>query len=541
MKILEKILILFKEFLMRNNSFWLIITISLVGLFSELAVAFLIGNLFVTTPNKYLPSILFDQKSKMIAACLFLGVRVFSAWNSTILLAKLQRSLHYLFSITLFKSITTDIRLSEIYKKGVGYYISLAGDECFKMSSAVISVINLIILTLSIFIYCLLLLKTSAVGLIAFASFCIISLLLGFRSIIKIKRLGHVQTELGREASNTFLDGIKNLKSLKCFSSEGYINDLYSKQLEHYSSILYQGDYLSAAIKNIPTIFLVFSFLLIVIFSKISTGSGFLIVGITFFRLLPITGNLYSTALRIISEIKSVEDLLPFLQKKDKVTGESTFKTIERVDNIRLSNLTVYHVDKLILSNINLNFSKNKIYGIKGKSGIGKSSVFDVLLGFNTDFTGEIFINDIIFTKNDILSLKSKIHLVEQKVPIFCDTIAENILLGRSGYQENLQPVLESCLLQDLVLDKGVDHKLYFNGSDLSGGQMQRIGLARGLVGNPDVLILDETLTGIDTVSKKIIVNNLGKLFENKILILISHDEDILNKCDVVYEFNDFL
>lgn len=540
MKVLEKIVILFKEFLFKNSIFWLVITVSTVGLLSELAVAFLIGNLFVSTPSQYLPSFLVDQKSKMIVACFFLGIRVFASWNSTILLAKLQRSLHNSFATTLFQSITTDIRLSEIYKKGVGYYISLAGDECFKMSAAVVSVINLIILSLSILIYCLLLLKTSPVGLIAFVSFCIVSLLLGFRSIIKIKWLGHEQVAQSREASNTFLDGIKNLKSLKCFSSEAYINDLYSKQLGNYSRILYQTDYLSAAIKNIPTIFLVLSFFLIVVFSKISSGASFVIVGITFFRLLPITGNIYSTILRVVSEIKSVEDLLPFLQKKKNV-DEKVSKFIESVDNIRMKNLSVYHGDKLVLSNINLNFIKNNIYGIKGRSGIGKSSAFDVLLGFNTDFTGEIIINDTIFTKNDILSLKSKIHLVEQKVPIFCDTIEENILLGRSDYQKNLKVVLESCLLQELVRDKGIAHKLYFNGSDLSGGQMQRIGLARGLIASPDVLILDETLTGVDTVSKEIIMNNLRKIFENKILILISHDEDILSKCDTVYDFNNFL
>ena len=193
-----------------------------------------------------------------------------------------------------------------------------------------------------------------------------------------------------------------------------------------------------------------------------------------------------------------------------------------------------------ILKNLNFNIKKGEFIGIKGESGSGKSTFLNLLLTLIKSDTGTFLINSKKFSANkidevDLLNFKNKILYASQEPLIINETIKKNIILEKKFDSKLFNYVTKEAKI-DFYKNRSQD-KIGERGIKLSGGQKQKILIARALYHKKDLIILDETTNSLDLRSENIILSNLSKIKKNKMILIVSHKNNSFSLCDKVYEF----
>ena len=184
------------------------------------------------------------------------------------------------------------------------------------------------------------------------------------------------------------------------------------------------------------------------------------------------------------------------------------------------------------LNNVSLKINKNQIYGLLGSNGAGKTTLLHILMGLVDPSKGEVKIFEKSITKYSKL-LKSKIAIVPQKISLYDNlTIYDNLYFFGKAYGFKKDKILERIeyLSKNLRL-RNLKKKI----NELSGGYQRRVSLAIGLIGDPEILILDEALVGIDLETKNIVLDLLKNFKKNRTIIITTHDiQSAENFCDSI-------
>lgn len=208
-------------------------------------------------------------------------------------------------------------------------------------------------------------------------------------------------------------------------------------------------------------------------------------------------------------------------------------------NKISFQDVSFSYPGKPVLSHLNMEFMKGKKYALVGPSGCGKSTLFHLILGHFQDYTGNIYFDQTNARDIDPDSLNRRIAYIEQDVYLFNTTIRDNITLGNSFTEEQIEKALKnSALLNDLPsLPDGLETAVGENGSNLSGGQKQRVAIARALIHNRSILLVDEGTSALDQQNADIVEQSLTGN-PDLTLILISHhlSEEGKKRFDKVYE-----
>ena len=224
------------------------------------------------------------------------------------------------------------------------------------------------------------------------------------------------------------------------------------------------------------------------------------------------------------------EDIEHMIKKNNNITKEE--KVITNVDSIFLKEISLIKDDKEILKDINLDIQKGSKIALVGPSGSGKTSLISILSGFNKQSSGEIFINNEVVSLNSN-SWTSKISYISQFPYIFPDTIKNNILFYEKDIvsDERLKEVCKLVGLDKFIeeLPNGYDTFIGEAGNELSGGQAQRIAIARALISNREIIILDEPTSHLDIETEFEIKEKLLQLFEGRTVIIATHRLHWLN------------
>lgn len=215
-------------------------------------------------------------------------------------------------------------------------------------------------------------------------------------------------------------------------------------------------------------------------------------------------------------------------------TDEEEGIIVKSIDKISFKNITYSYNDNKILDHVSFDINKGDYMLIEGRSGKGKSTLFKLLNKELELKEGNIYINDKDIKTIKNKSIKNKICYVSQNEYLFNDTIKNNILMYKNVKKKELDKVLRITMLDKVlkVRNISIDYLLEENGHNLSGGERQKILLARTLLRNTDFIILDETMNEIDIESERKIIENI-KAEYNKTLVLISHRKsnmDLFNK-----------
>ena len=266
------------------------------------------------------------------------------------------------------------------------------------------------------------------------------------------------------------------------------------------------------------------------------------------FRMLP-SSNKILLSLQKIKYSKSAIELI-----YEEIKNDYNEKLAEKTDlsfnfkKLSLKNLSFKYesANKFLFKDISLDISKGKIYGITGLTGSGKTTLADIIMCLNNKVDGKILLNDSLNLNEYKNSWQKLIGYVPQNIYLLDDTIKNNIAFGEFSNDIDEATLLKSIKLAKLEklinnLEKGYDTNIGENGSKLSGGQIQRVGIARALYANPQVLILDEITSSLDVNTEEEIIDVIKNLKGEKTIILITHRLNMLKICDDVFELNNGL
>ena len=239
---------------------------------------------------------------------------------------------------------------------------------------------------------------------------------------------------------------------------------------------------------------------------------------------------------RLIPQIKSTR---PILQKIENlaqrpVPSQTALPTLAFNKRLTLSHVSVTLNDKTILDDISLTLIKNKKYLIIGPSGSGKSTLANILAGFISDFKGDMRVDEQVVTTSD--QMYDLVAYVNQSPYLFNTTVLQNIVMYKKIDDAKLAQVLqESGVKQFLTHDLQLAEDITSNGTNYSGGERQRIAIARGLYQQKSLLVLDESLSGLNSSLAHDIENSLLN-HDDLTLLYITHkfDMTLLKKYDEI-------
>jgi len=195
-----------------------------------------------------------------------------------------------------------------------------------------------------------------------------------------------------------------------------------------------------------------------------------------------------------------------------------------------------YQGSKKIITNCSLSIKKNERIAIVGESGSGKSTLVDLISGLLTLSSGKILIDGIELSSNNLQNWREKIGYIPQNIFLFDGTVAQNVCFDRVYNKEKLINSLKLASIYNFLLDRdGIDTKVGDGGVHLSGGQAQRIAIARALYGDPEILIFDEATSALDPETEKNIMHDMYLLTRNMTFLLITHKLSIVSECDRIF------
>ena len=245
--------------------------------------------------------------------------------------------------------------------------------------------------------------------------------------------------------------------------------------------------------------------------------------------------NLSNNLFHTIAAGNRVLDLLEEEPAVEEVSGK---ETVEFAD-MKLENVSFAYDDEVILEDFNMEIKKNIIIGIYGKSGCGKSTLLKLLMRFWEVNNGAITIGGKNINEINTSDLRKMQSFVTQDTYLFNDTIANNIGIAKeNATMEEIIAAAKKASIHDFImsLPKGYDSKVGELGGNLSGGEKQRIGIARAFLHDAPMILLDEPTSNLDSLNEGIILKSLMESKENKTIIIVSHRKSTMNIADVVLD-----
>ncbi len=240
--------------------------------------------------------------------------------------------------------------------------------------------------------------------------------------------------------------------------------------------------------------------------------------------------------------LASGERVLSLLEETpmvEEVMGESKESVFTGAE---LNNVTFAYEEETILEDLSLKFEPGKITGIHGASGSGKSTILKLLMRFWDVQKGSVCVNDKDVKELPTKQLRDVESYVTQETQLFHDSIANNIALAKIGAtREEIIEAAKKASIHDFImtLPNGYDTEVGELGDTLSGGEKQRIGIARAFLHDSDLILLDEPTSNLDSLNEGIILKSLKESSQTKTVVLVSHRVSTMNVADVVYEMNE--
>lgn len=334
--------------------------------------------------------------------------------------------------------------------------------------------------------------------------------------------------ELTTDYNNLIIDNIYGLTSIKHSKCEKYILSKLSNKLKDKQSAEFQYNQYIKKNETIRNILLT-SFRLILNLYLINriVNNNFTFENLIIFDvLLEIIINSINNVLSIIIELLFTKNLFAKANDFYNIPLDKESVLPFKVGDIKLKNLSYQiHKTPIFKKSITTNIKNGEKIIIKGESGCGKSTLCKIIAREIEDYNGQISIDNVNIKDINIDDFQDNVSYSSQSEKIFTGTIKENILLGREISEDKLEKIIQICKLERIINKKtfGLDTFLYGGGEELSGGERQLVILARALVRNFSILILDETLSEVNDSVEDEILKNLFSEYQDKTIIYVSH------------------
>lgn len=335
---------------------------------------------------------------------------------------------------------------------------------------------------------------------------------------------------------NEFLVGnLKGHQEIVMFNKEDYFSNKFSKMInvDYFSNLkkLINAEVLLFSLTNFMSIFIPITMMALAAFLSYQgyMSLGMVIVIYTYIQKLvePIK-NLSDSYQGIKKSLGAFDRLQDILQIKD-MEYDADRLSVSTIHELTIYVDKLYNGEKVLIENLQLKLSSGQIVLIKGQSGAGKSTLlFAVLNSIRYKSDIKIQINNIDSNQLGHMSLKDSLLMAFQEAYIFAGTLRENILMGDTYSDEEINAVSRVACIDDFINNNGLDYELKEFGNNLSGGEKQRIALMRVLLRKPSVVLLDEPTSALDFDTKMSVVANIKEYaYKTKcIFIIVSHGEE---------------
>lgn len=359
---------------------------------------------------------------------------------------------------------------------------------------------------------------------------------------VKIKKIGVFREELQKKFYEILNRSFGNYKLIKLQSNDKDILKEFGEASFNFAKV----NITNTTLSQVPRLFLeavgfgIIVFIITYLVWKYQGDVSNTLALISMFvlslyRLMPSVNRIMTSYNHIIYYHKALDiihnDLMYDIEKLGK--EDLIFKKELNIKNLSFE----YEENKIVLDNINLNIVKNSKIAFIGESGSGKSTLVDIMIGLYKPKYGQIEIDNVLLSDDNIKQWRKKIGYIPQSVYLFDGNVGENIVFGRDYSEEKIIKCLKQANIYDfLETKKGINTKVGESGIMLSGGQKQRIAIARALYGDPEILVLDEATSALDNETEEKIMDEIYKASNDKTLIIIAHRLSTIKNCDKVFE-----
>lgn len=364
-----------------------------------------------------------------------------------------------------------------------------------------------------------------------------------FTSFVRVTRKAGIrQTELLKSVSARLVEGLQCLKPLKAMACEQLLgpfleSEIKELQLARRKEILsFEARY--ALNEPVVTILLALGLYFAVTYWHADL-EGMLVLVVIFWRGLGRVDGLQiqiQELARVESALRSLRSAIDQAEQEKEEYAGKTKPSLQRA--ISLRDVSFSYADREVTKDLSLTIPVNSFTALMGPSGVGKTTVADIVTGIIVPQSGAVYVDDVALSDLDIRAWRSMIGYVPQDTVLFHDTVFVNVALGNPDVSaSDVEVALRAAGAWDFVCDlpHGIHASVGERGAMLSGGQRQRIALARALVRKPTLLILDEVTSALDPETEKAICATLQQLKGTMTILAISHQQALVLIADHVY------
>ena len=365
-----------------------------------------------------------------------------------------------------------------------------------------------------------------------------------------IRRKAMRSTKQTAKLMNVVIENISNVKIVKAFTSQ--LNQI--KKFDNFNSNLFSKEFRLESLRFLNTpildmmgaligaLLLLFGGKLVLVNQSLSPD-GFIKFFTFLFAMFQPAKKIANVNAEINRGISSAERVFNILDTTEIEEFDDNSKIeINKINKIDFKDVTFSYDKKVnVLKNINVSIKKGDFIALVGESGSGKTTFSDLIMNFHSFKNGNIHIDDIDIRNINVNSLRKKIGLVSQDSILFNDTVSNNIKLGspKSSDKDIYESAKKANAFEfiEKMSDK-FDTNIGEKGVRISGGQKQRLAIARAIIKNPDILILDEATSALDSHSEKKIQEAIDSFSNEMTLIIIAHRLSTIKKADKILFFD---
>ena len=463
------------------------------------------------------------------------------------------------FSSSISFNLSSKIFENYLYQKYYFYLTRGSSKLIQNITNEISNLINIYLASiLSLFNEALLLISISAILIIlspiSFFSIVSVFFLFSFIFVYLIKKFlkkwGYQRQDHQENSIKYLQEGMRGIKELRIYNLEKNFLDYFKFHTKKYLKIEENINFISIVPKYYIELLGVISFVVVfgILFSNNYQYSEIiLILGVfaaSALKILPSINKVINSIVKIKYSYSSVNLIYNEinLQKyfhKNKINNKLTFKK-----NLTLHKVFFKHENNqsFLFKNINLKIPLNRIIGVFGESGSGKTTLIDLIIGFLKPNKGAIRADEKNIN-NYLRSWQNNIGYVQQFSYFIEDTIKNNITLALKNESFDINRISECLKIVglDKIIEKlpnNIETHISELGNNFSGGQRQRLSIARALYKDPSILVLDEATNSLDENSENTIIKNIIKSKKKRTIIIVTHKEKLKKYCDIVLEVN---
>ncbi len=509
--------------------------------------------------------IFISSRDTLLSSLIILFIVIFISKNLLLTLLlnyrnKLSAKIHEFFSIKLLNSYL-NVKYDIFNKNSKAVLIKNIFDEANMLRFYVLLVLIIItelIIALTILCFLIYIYPGIFVLLISVMIFCFLVINLLFKK--KMTEVGKIRVEKSAKIFQILNDIFFNIKDIILKDKKKYFVNLYQNNLNKFATAIAKGQTVVEGTRYVVEIVFILVFCLLMYYSNllISDKNEFIkflsIFLIAAYRIIPSINRIsqsYNDTKNTLQSVNLVENILKTnYLNKDNIIDQPSLINDELFNNnskIKIKNLSYNFSSNQnnikLFENFNLEFNCNLSIGIFGESGSGKSTLLNIVTGLITPKKGQILINDININ-DDILNWRKRFSYISQDISLIRGTLKENILVDKISTKENDEEILNLLKRVELYsFLKDINFNLNLNidteGSNMSGGQRQRLAIARAIYSNPKILILDEATSGLDSKTEEKIINLVLNKLKNMTRVIVSHKISNLDNCDIILELKE--